>query len=497
MEQAENSNKKSNTIQAFWVVLGSFSSLALGMVSAAILSRYFAKEEYGTYKQILYVYTTLLVIFSAGLPRVYSYFLPKHTISEGKSIVRKVTWVLFLGGLLFSAFLFIFSGLIARILKNPELERGLKVFSPIPMLLLPTLGIEGIFSTYKKTMFIAAYNTITRVLMLLFMVLPVILFEGSYITAIYGWLTVSMISLLIAVYFKNIPFRTVKSEKTNLSYHNIFAYSLPLLAASLWGIAIKTADQFYVSRYFGAEVFADFSNGFIELPFVAMITAATSTVLMPVFTKIMHEKENLDELSSIWKSALAKSAIIIYPLVIFFIFFAKETVVLLYSERYENSAIYFQISMVLNFFNIIIFAPLLFAMGKTKFYSRLHMILAIAVWGIDYLVLLIFNSPVAIAITSVFLAIVKILISMQYVSKILETSLLSLLPVKKITVIIMHGFISIVLIKAILFFLPVDTLILNLILGSILYLIVLLSTARIFKLDYFVVIKPLLDKIKR
>lgn len=52
-------NKTNNTQQALWLALSSFSTLALGFVSAAILSRYFDKTEYGTYKQILYVYGTL------------------------------------------------------------------------------------------------------------------------------------------------------------------------------------------------------------------------------------------------------------------------------------------------------------------------------------------------------------------------------------------------------------------------------------------------------
>ena len=150
---------RSNTHQAFWVIIGSLSSFSLAIISSAILSRYFPKDEYGTYKQIIYVYSTVLIIFTAGLPEVFAYFLPRYSLGEGKSIVLKITKTLFLSGAFCSISLFFFSRLIAKGLNNPELERGLKVFSPIPFLLLPTLGIEGIFSTYKKTIFIGIYNT--------------------------------------------------------------------------------------------------------------------------------------------------------------------------------------------------------------------------------------------------------------------------------------------------------------------------------------------------
>src|SRR5690554_4863973 len=360
--------------------MGSLSSIALGIVSAAILSRYLDKTEYGTYKQILYVYSTLLIVFSAGLPRVFAYFLPRYSIEEGKTIVRKINRVLFIAGLIFSLFLFLFSGIISIILKNPELSYGLKIFSPIPMLLLPTLGIEGIFSTYKKSIYIAIYNTLSRFLMLIFIVTPVIVFEGSYITAIYGWLGVSVITFIIAYYFKNIPFKGSKSVDTTLNYKEVFAYSLPLVGASIWGIAIKSADQFYISRYFGAEVFAEFSNGFIELPFVAMITSSASVVLMPIFSRVFHQNEGLEKLTETWKNTLNKSATIIYPILIFFILYANELMILLYSQKYAASGIYFRINMFLNFFNIIIFAPLFLSMGKTKLYSIVHMILAFTIW---------------------------------------------------------------------------------------------------------------------
>ena len=160
--------QNSNTLQAFWVGMGSFSSFALGIVSAAILSRYFDKAEYGTYRQILYIYNSLLIIFTAGLPQVFAYFLPRFNLAQGKDIVWKISKILFLGGFVFSIFLFIFSGVVANIFKNPELATGLKYFSPIPVLLLPTLGIEGIFSAYKKTIYIAIYNTLSRLLMLMF-----------------------------------------------------------------------------------------------------------------------------------------------------------------------------------------------------------------------------------------------------------------------------------------------------------------------------------------
>lgn len=47
-------------------------SMCLSVFIAMALSRLMEPEAYGTYLQVLYVYGTLLVLFSLGLPACYS-----------------------------------------------------------------------------------------------------------------------------------------------------------------------------------------------------------------------------------------------------------------------------------------------------------------------------------------------------------------------------------------------------------------------------------------
>src|SRR5690606_8832454 len=183
---------------------------------------------------------------------------------------------------------------------------------------------------------------------------------------------------ITALYLKYKPIRNYTKEKSPYSYRQIFDYALPIMGASIWGIIITSADQFFISRYFGAEVFAEFANGSMELPFVVMIIGATSVVLSPVFSKMAHE--NLDpqkEILPLWKSVFEKSAKLIYPLVIFAWFFADVIMVVLYGQQYENSSVYFRIKVVINFFTIIVYAPLLINIGKVRYYANIHMITAI------------------------------------------------------------------------------------------------------------------------
>ncbi|HEX2395723.1 MAG TPA: oligosaccharide flippase family protein [Bacteroidales bacterium] len=485
---------KTNTVQVVWIALGGFSSVGLSIASAAILSRFFDKTEYGTYRQILYVYNTLLVIFAAGLPRVFTYFLPRFSLSQGKSIVKKVSKVLFLTGICFSFTLFCCSGIIAKLLRNPELSIGLKYFSVIPILLLPTLGIEGILSSYKKAVFIALYNIIINLLMLTGIVLPVVILGGSYLYAIYGWIFISIIAFVIAFYFKNIPFKNIESESTDLNTKEIFKYSLPIALASLSGIAIKAADQFYISRFFSTEVFAEFANGFIQLPFVSTVTGATSAVLMPLFSKMIFDKSEGIQIINLWQNTLQKSALIIYPLIIFFLFFGKETIILLYSHKYEESFIYFTIGLTINFFNIIVFAPLLLALGETRFYARLHFFFAISSWLLGYVVVIIFNNPVAVAVFSTIQSISLVLIAIIYTSKRTKLKLIEIFPLGNLLKICAHSMLSIIIVRIAFNFLHVTNYFIMIILSFLCFLLILLTSSGYFEISYSGIFKPMINK---
>lgn len=74
---------RSRTLQALWLALANLLSLSVTLVMQAVLCRYMTTSEYGTYSQVLYVYNTLLVVFSLGLPQAYSSILPRPRVAGG------------------------------------------------------------------------------------------------------------------------------------------------------------------------------------------------------------------------------------------------------------------------------------------------------------------------------------------------------------------------------------------------------------------------------
>ena len=435
-----------NTKQAAWVAIGSLFSFAVGIISPMILSRYFTIGDYGTYKQVMYVYTTLLSVFTLGLPKAYAYFLPKHSYEESKAIINKITILFLILGGAFSLALFLGAEPIARFLGNPDLTTALRVFSPVPLFLLPTMGLEGIFATYKKTQFLALYTIITKIITILFTVLPVIIFKGNYIYALIGFNIASILTCITALILRAQPVKNYPEHQTELSYREILKFSIPLLFASIWGMLYTSVNQFFVSRYFGKEAFAIFSNGFTELPFIGMVIGSISTVLLPVFSRMEKGDGLSGDMVTIWNSAMLKSAKILFPISVFSIFMARLVMICLYGGQYDNSAIYFQIKSLYGLFYIVPFAPLLIAMGRTKEYSNVTMFFTLALIVLEFLCVKCLDSPVFIAIASESCSIAKCIIFFALIAKLSSKKVTDILPTKQLILVLIASIVASILV---------------------------------------------------
>lgn len=483
----------SNSQQAFWVAIGSFSSFAVTIVTSMILSRYFNKEDYGTYKQVMYIYNTLLTIFTLGLPQAFGYFLPRIPKEQGRDVVNKITSIFFFAGSIFSLVMFFCSPVIAQILQNDKLVAAVRLFSPVPFFLLPTLGLESIYSTYRKTYISSIYAILTRIFMIICVVIPVISLNGTYKTAILGFLTSSAISFLIAMYLKNEPFRNLENQKSDITRKTILKFSMPLMYAGLWGLVIHSADQFFISRYFGSRTFAEFSNGFMELPFVSMIIGACTTVLYPLFSKM--NSEQLDPKISIfpiWKSVFQKTALLIYPMVAFCWVYAYEIMIVLYGEQYSVSGNYFKIKLFSNLFTLIAYAPVILSIGKTKYYANVHMYSAIILVIIEFAVVNLIPDARYVAVVSVLCHIGRIFAMLFLIATYFRINITKLFPVFLIAKIMIPSVLTLFFIK--MFITSNMNSLQACVIGSIIYAVLYLIYTHFMNIDYLSLIKPILKK---
>jgi len=488
-------NDKSNQTQVFWISLGKLSSFALAFVSAAILSRYLSKEDYGTYKQVMYIYSAFVLIFTAGLPETLTYFLPKLTKSEGKHLVNRFELVFVGLGLIFSLFFYFGSGLIAEILENPALEKALKIYAPVPLLLMPTFSIESIYLREQKSYYLAMYTVFSRIVVLASIVFPVIFYKANYETALHGLVISSFLMLLAALFLIYRPYRGYESKRSSLHIRDIAAYALPLLGADLCVMMSASADQFFISRYFGEVVFAEFANGFIQFPLAPMITASVMAVLIPLFSRANTPELFNDAIQS-WQKAIIKTSLILYPLLIYSMVFASEIIIIIYGKEYASSSIYFQIILLSNFVNIYPFLPVMLALGKMRIYVSFYLISAISIWLTEAISMYIYPSPIVIACVSAANSILVIIAFYTYIKYKLQINVFTQKIVISLVKTIGHAIL--ILIPLRFFFFPLIEelpLFLNQVLSFSVFYLAILITGKWIGLDYQNIALPIFKSL--
>ncbi|MBR5147122.1 MAG: oligosaccharide flippase family protein [Bacteroidales bacterium] len=485
---------KSNFNQALWLSISYTCSMLVGIVSSMILSRYFDKVEYGTYRQIIFIYNTLLTIFQAGLPSVFTFFLPRYSKEEGKFIVKKLQKILFALGACFSLSLFLGADIIANMFKNPNLADGLRIFSIFPLFTLPTLGIEGIYIVNKKTQYIAVYQTVTRILMLICIVVPVIFIKNDYRYALIGWGIASFIAFIIAIIAKHNEYKNFDTVKIDNISSDIFKYSLPLMGSAIIMMLFNSCTQFFISRYYGTEAFAEFSNGYLTLPFVPMFISPVRSILTPIFSKASKEGNYDNALDTLYNGTKQIMTIMI-PIIVFAFLFSKEIMVILYGKTYEMSSAYFRMMLCYNFLEMFAFSGVINAIGKTKLHLYINIICTALLFLTSYITVKISigNPYIVASLYVIFISAINYFIpgiylhkwSIDVVNKDIFSYMFKLL---------LHAIVSIVIAAIIVSYLSISSILAKITIALFTYMIIMLGSSGILKINYLNVLKRILKK---
>lgn len=440
----------------------------------------------------MYVFSTLQIVFAAGLPGVFSYFIPRLSDGQGRTLVNRFTVILGLLGAAFSAVLYFGATFIAQILNNPDLTAGLKIFSLVPLFTLPAMGIEGIYTALRKTKHIAFYLIISKTFNLICIVAPVLLLRGNYKTALTGWTIASFLIFLVALWMKNRPYVKIKPELISNMYKTVFTYSMPLMGASAVGMFLHSAGQFFISRFYGTAIFAEFSNGFIPVPLAGMVAGSVRSVLTPLFSKANFEG-NMEQIFATYKSAVCRAVNIVFPVLFFCMFFAGDIMILLYGSQYAASKIYFQISITKDIIEVLPYLAILLAFGKSGIYFYIHLFGALSIWAVDALIVYNHLHPAYIAVAASAIQIIMISFVFWYFNTVLKIKLIK--PVfKHLVVVSIHSSMLLVIVYGIrITFLSGVIAVWSLMACGTAFYILLILTDKIIRIGY---LEPLFTLIK-
>jgi O-antigen/teichoic acid export membrane protein len=394
-----------------------------------VLSRYLSKEDYGTYRQLLLLFSTFSAIFMLGLPASINYFVPQFDNEKRKAILLQTMLILFCMGIFMAIIFWQGSSFFSKFMGNPELENLLKYFSLFPVFVLPTLFYQEFLICSARTKQACILSIILSLLKFLCVLIPVLL-NCPLIYIVYGLVIFSIIQFLVISIDLYYPFRKIKTALSFVFAKEQLLFALPLALSAIISILLRKVDQFMVSYYFTPDQYAIYSNGAMEVPFLAIITNSVVAVLMPYLVR-NYKNNKIDDFIHKWKNSIIKTSLVVFPISIFLIFFAKEAIIILFSKKYTGSIIIFQIYLLLEVVRITNFGYILLALGKPKFMFKYNSI-ALVINIIMNLLLIKLLGLIGPAIATVISIYVVYALELKKIVNILNVKLIDIIEWKKI-----------------------------------------------------------------
>lgn len=352
------------TTQAGGVGLGRAVAAVAGLITVMVLSRMMDKADYGTYRQVWLVFFTLAPILELGIPPSASFFIPQLSPDRIKTYLFQNSLVLLASGLLLGAAFYNSGALLENLFANPGLFVYLRAFALFPALTLSynltensliALGRAGTAGCISGASAIIQATAVLSVvasgaeLELLFQVLS--------IWALLRWLVAAG-----ALFWFSRRF-AVNWDRSAL--WNQLKFALPMGAATMAGILARQLDKVIVSSKFSAAQFAVYANGSYEIPLISVLTLSVTAVLVPAIVRA-NAQNDPDTIRRLWHGSARRMAWLFFPAFIFLLIAAKPLVILLFSEKYTDSANVLRVFAFLLPLRIALYSAFLRALGNPR-----------------------------------------------------------------------------------------------------------------------------------
>lgn len=412
-----------------------------------ILSRFFSKEDYATFRQLFLPSEIIAPLLGLGLSSSIFYFYPRFS-NKIKLLISSLT-LIFVACFVFE--ILVIGGLGKIISISFKNENLLKYFYYVGFFSFFSLSNTVLYSYFileNKIRINIIVNFVFNLILLLLLFLIVSYVKNIEIAillrvVVYGISFITM--FLISKPFKKIDYSL--NEFYN-DLREIFVYSFPISLSLLIGVVSYQIDKIIVSSFCSAEEYAMYVNGAFEIPVIAIITSSIAGASFGLFTQYCKDNE-YDKANNLFNKISLASAIVIFPCFVFLFFYSKETIVLIFGKKYIESYFVFEIYLLLLPIRIIQYGNVLIALGKTNillFRSIIELIISAAS---SILLFKLFGYKGIVFGTVIAVLLWTVPYNLVIISKGFKLPIKFILPLKKLAVVTFCCVISLLLVSII------------------------------------------------
>ena len=447
-------------------------------IVSIVLARMLGPETYGTIALVTVFITILEVFVDSGLGNA---LIQKKDSDELDFATVFYTNIVFC----MTLYLIIFfcAPLIANFYNRPELTALTRVLG----LTIVISGVKNVQQAYvSKNMMFKKFFFATLVGTIGAAVVGILMAKNGYgVWALVAQqlfnLTVDSIILWITVKYR--PIKAFSFERLK----GLFSYGWKLLVSSIIDVVYNNIRQLVIGKKYSSSDLAFYNKG-KQIPniIITNINSSIDSVLLPTMSKSQDDKEKVKDMT---RRAIKTSVFVMAPLMMGLAFTSNNVITVLLTDKWISCVPYLCIFCITSMFYPIHTSNLnaIKAMGRSDLFLKLEIIKKVI--GITLLIITMNISVMAMAYSLLVSSLLSQIINSWPNRKLLNYSYFSQLKDILPSILLATFMGGCVYLINFLELIPIITLIIQVILGAIIYI----GLARLLKIDSF---KYILDTIK-
>ena len=313
------------------------SGRALGFLATfalpVVLARTLDLAEFGTYKQLFLIYSTLYCIGQLGMAESLFFFLPGAPRQGGRYALNAMLAGA-LAGVACLALLWLLEPAIAVALNNPALAGLLPLVGTFLLLMLLSAVLEIVMTARKRHLQASATYAVSDFARTALLIVPVVWLGGldALLLGAIAFAALRLAATLLYLYreYDGDLAPDAAAAKAQL------LYAAPFAAQVLFDTVQASLHFYAVSMRFDAATFAIYAVGCMSIPVVDFLMGSACNVMMVRMRERLLAGERA-AVMAIWTEMTRKLALVFAPLVFGLLAVAHELVVVLYTGSYERS----------------------------------------------------------------------------------------------------------------------------------------------------------------
>ncbi len=332
----------------------------LGIAVPIVLVRALDQTEFGQYKQVFLVVTTLATVLSFAMPSSLYYLVARHP-DAGPSFLAQTFLVLCAAGALAGGLIYAAAPVFADFVHTEAADilfwSAVLAALSVPASLLPIA--PAVERCARLAGLLIAGSDLSRGLA---MVVAALAF-GTVSSVLAAAAGIAFVATLLVGAYLLWSRRRARLARGNLAEQ--FRYCAPMAASSYVGLAREQYHAFYVGAVFSPAQFAVYSVGTMNVPLIGQVSSALGDVLVLEASR-HYASGNKEELRRVWHRVTDVHALVMVPVAVVFAVFADDLVVVLYGRAYEEAAAILRVFLLMLPLRIAMTSPMLRATGDSR-----------------------------------------------------------------------------------------------------------------------------------